>query len=690
LPKSVTFNNLNQNYLIQGTHAIAGSATLAVNGGGYVAISNSNSYTGGTTLSNGTLSFANGALGTTGNITFAGSNADLQWNGNNTQDVSGRLAISNAATATIDTQGNNVTFANGFGGGGSGSLVYVGSGTLTMTGPNTFIGSTTISNGTLQLGNGTLGNDGSLASPAINDNSALVYNLAGSQTYSGAIGGNGSLHKSGSGTLTLAGNNSYSGATTVNGGVLSVASAAILPAASPLTLSNGGALNMTAGMTLANNVTVSSGQAGTLRLVGAVTATLAGDYSGTAGTLTLDESTGSGYSGFSIGSANGPALGSTVLVLGTTSSNNVQVSDNNSAYQAFFANSKVTIVASGTGFTYLQCGNSSANDFQVGALDGGNATTKIGFDNRTGEVTINGTANGNYSGYIYNGDGSVGPLSLVMSGTATQILSGQNLYTGSTTINSGVLQAIDGIGLPSGSNLVFNGDLAVNGNGAVFQSSGTFSRALGTGAGQVQWFADGGFSANGGPLTVSMNNNLSDPLQWGITPDFIGSAAVLTFGSPTANSQVKFTDTIDLFGGNRQIDVAAGTGGDSALISGDIIDSFGGASLTKTGAGTLILSGSNSYQGGTIVDAGTLIVDSPASLADGSSLTVGQGAAAIFSPAGPSPAGVAAVPEPGTIMLLLTALWTAVGHRVLMVGYRFSKRPVLRKNLPLTRIQDIS
>ena len=306
-PTSVTFNNSFYSYLIQGTHSIAGSATLAVNGGGLVTITNTNSYTGGTTLSNNsTLSFANGALGSTGSIAFAG-NATLQWNGSNTQDVSGRLAIGNGVTATIDTQNNNVTFASSFGGGQAGSLNYVGSGTLTMTAPSTFTGSTTISNGTLQLGDGTTGHDGSLTSTVINNNAALVCNLAGSQTYSGAIGGSGNLIKSGSGTLTLSGTNGYYGATTVNGGALSIASANNLPSGSPLTLSGGGALNMTAALTLANNVTVASGQSGTLRMTGPFTAGLSGDYSGTAGTLTLDCSAGIN-TGFGISSASGPAL----------------------------------------------------------------------------------------------------------------------------------------------------------------------------------------------------------------------------------------------------------------------------------------------------------------------------------------------------------------------------------------------
>jgi autotransporter-associated beta strand protein len=209
-----------------------------------------------------------------------------------------------------------------------------------------------------------------------------------------------------------------------------------------------------------------------------------------------------------------------------------------------------------------------------------------------------------------------GGYSVTMDGPGgTLILNGSNSYTGPTMIYAGTLQAIDGFSLPSTSNLVFGGNLYDTGYGAVFQSSGTFSRSLGTGPGQVQWTGDGGFAAIGGPLTVSMSPGV--PLVWSSvnnsngTPGFLGDLSVLTFGSATANNQVNFTDSIDLNGpnengGNRQIDVAAGAGGDSAEISGNIIDSWGGGGVTKTGAGMLILTGSNTYLGSTVISGGTL------------------------------------------------------------------------------------
>ena len=226
--------------------------------------------------------------------------------------------------------------------------------------------------------------------------------------------------------------------------------------------------------------------------------------------------------------------------------------------------------------------------------------------------------------------------------------------------------------MPSGSNLIFAGSLAQNGYGAVLQSSGTFSRSVGT---SIQWTGDGGFAANGGTLTVAMSPGV--PLVWNNntlgtgTPGFVPDGSVLTFGSPTANNQVNFTDSIDLNGEIRQIDVAAGAGGDSALISGNITDGAhgGGGGIAKTGNGLLILAGTNAYTGGTTIDAGTLVATSPFSLPGGGSLTISAGGTFVFDPsfagAAATPvasgAAVSAVPEPGTLALLIAGLVVGFG-----------------------------
>jgi autotransporter-associated beta strand protein len=92
-----------------------------------------------------------------------------------------------------------------------------------------------------------------------------------------------------------------------------------------------------------------------------------------------------------------------------------------------------------------------------------------------------------------------------------------------------------------------------------------------------------------------------------------------------------------------------------------------GGSLIKQGTGELILSGVNTYTGGTTVDAGTLAITSNSAIADGTSLTVGAGGTFIFDPSAAlapvtsSGAAVAAVPEPGTLALLIAGLVVGFG-----------------------------
>src|SRR5208282_552942 len=100
---------------------------------------------------------------------------------------------------------------------------------LTLFASNSYTGATTISAGTLQLGNGTSGNDGSLATSGIKNNATLAYDPYGAQTAGYVVSGSGGLALIGPGKLTVSASDSYAGPTTVNSGTLAIGVANALP-----------------------------------------------------------------------------------------------------------------------------------------------------------------------------------------------------------------------------------------------------------------------------------------------------------------------------------------------------------------------------------------------------------------------------------------------------------------------------
>ena len=122
----------------------------------------------------------------------------------------------------VDTGSGSVTFATPITNANVG-LNKLGNNSLILTTAETYTGPTTITTGTLQLGNGTAGNNGSLASPSILDNAALVFAPATGTTITSTsnIGGSGTLNVNGTGgTATLTGIGTFTGATSVTAGTL--------------------------------------------------------------------------------------------------------------------------------------------------------------------------------------------------------------------------------------------------------------------------------------------------------------------------------------------------------------------------------------------------------------------------------------------------------------------------------------
>jgi fibronectin-binding autotransporter adhesin len=98
---------------------------------------------------------------------------------------------------------DSVTFAGAIS--GTGALVQLGSGVLTLIGANTYSGGTTISAGTLQVGNS--GTTGSIIGNVV-DNGTLSFNRSNTLSFGGVISGTGSLEQNGSGSTILSGINS--------------------------------------------------------------------------------------------------------------------------------------------------------------------------------------------------------------------------------------------------------------------------------------------------------------------------------------------------------------------------------------------------------------------------------------------------------------------------------------------------
>ena len=145
-------------------------------------------------------------------------------NGGATGSLSAVGAISlGGSGGLVFSRSNNMVQGVDFGGpiSGAGSIIQIGPAQVILTTSNGYTGTTTINGGTLQLGTGVNGQDGSLpGTSSVLNNGTLAYNLAGSQTASYSISGNGSVTMLGPGLLTLATTETYTGDTTVSGGTL--------------------------------------------------------------------------------------------------------------------------------------------------------------------------------------------------------------------------------------------------------------------------------------------------------------------------------------------------------------------------------------------------------------------------------------------------------------------------------------
>ena len=535
-------------------NGISGSGPLTVSGPGTFVLAGASTYTGNTNVAvGGTLQLGDGTTAGTITSTTVNNNGSLVFN------EAGDLEFSNTIQGTGSVTQNDTA-----------------GGTLTLVGAEGYTGGTTITLGTLQLGDGT--NLGTV-SGNITDNSALIFNEPANVTYGGVISGSGSLTVKGTKTVVLTANNTYTGATNIEtGGTLQVG--------------NGGASgSISNSSSIVNNGTLTIDVTGTTTLTGGITGAgqLTQVGSGTtilAGTNTYSGATTVSSGTLQIGNAttSGSLTGNIV--------NNAAVAFNRTDTSIYAGNiiGTGTVTQAGSGTTVLTGTNTYS-----GATTITNGTLQVGNGGTSGSLTSNITNNAalafnrsdtsTYGGVI-TGNGTV-----TQAGTGKTILTGNNTYTGATTVSSGTLQI--GNGGTSGSltsNITNNANVTFNRS-----DSSTYAGNI-TGTGSVT-------QAGAGTTELTGANSYSGGT--------LISAGTLQLGNATAAGSIT--------GDVADNGILAFDRSNSYVYNG-IISGSGG--VTQSGQGETTLTATETYTGPTVVNGGTLLVNG--SIAQ-SVATVGSG-----------------------------------------------------------------
>ncbi|OHI56137.1 AIDA autotransporter [Salmonella enterica] len=617
-------------------NTLSGTGSLVKIGTGELALNGDNDYSGGTTIDDGVL---------------IADNADLLGTG----------AVANSGVLKVGEGELENTLS------GTGSLVKTGTGELTLNGDNDYSGGTTIADGVLIADNAD-----SLGTGAVANNGELQV---GEGELENTLSGSGSLVKTGTGELTLNGDNSYSGGTTITGGTLIAANVNALGGGD---VDNAGTLKLDAeGEFNLANVTTQSGA--TTELSKGTTLNVDSLTQQADSTLNIDLSKTNGESAITADSV------SLAGALNITGIGNVTDSWTPEAYTYTLIDSDSAIT---TDFNDLTVAGMNSEDVDFLTIDGKvdeadnthyDLTASLSWyadrDNATtdahGTFTLSDPDGSfNVAATLTDVDDTLDPgsrwdgKSLTKEGAGTLILSGDNDYSGGTTINEGTLVAASTTALGTGlvdnnATLVLDVDGEVSAVGGITTHSGaTTQLALGTSldlgdsaliqqdgstlnvelnSDSVQPLITGGSATLGGDLVVSdaslqarasdaefqsfklmdMDSDISGDftsLKMNLTdqPDYLTVTGTI---NPEDASEYLLTEGLSWNATATSATPAHGTftlgAGDSFEVTSVLGDKTGngdwdGKSLTKLGAGKLTLSGANTYTGDTNVQEGTL------------------------------------------------------------------------------------
>ncbi|ENL8208872.1 fibronectin-binding autotransporter adhesin ShdA [Salmonella enterica] len=680
-------------------NTLSGSGSLVKTGTGELTLSGDNDYSGGTIISDGTLiadnadSLGTGAVANSGVLqvgegelenTLSGSGSlvktgsgELTLSGDN--DYSGGTIISDGTLIAdnADSLGTGAVANSGVlqvGEGelentlsGTGSLVKTGTGELTLSGDNSYSGGTTISGGTLtadhadSLGTGAVANSGVLQ--------------VGEGKLKNTLSGTGSLVKTGTGELTLSGDNTYSGGTTIDDGVLIAANVNALSGGD---VDNSGTLMLDAnGAFELANITTHTGATTALAAGSTLDASQLTQEDGSTLSIDLGAATDD-----AVITADSVTLGGTLNISGI---GNVTDSWTPEAYTYTLIDSDSAIT---TDFNDLTVAGMNSEDVDFLTIDGKvdeadstnyDLTASLSWyaDRDNASTDAHGTftlsdpdGSFNVAAKLTDVDDALDPgstwdgKSLTKEGAGTLILSGDNDYSGGTTINEGTLVAASTTALGTGlvdnnATLVLDADSEVSAVGGITTHSGaTTQLALGTSldlgdsaliqedgstlnvelnSDSVQPLITGGSATLGGDLVVSdaslqarasdaefqsfklmdMDSDISGDftsLTMNLTdkPDYLTVTGTI---NPQDQSEYLLTEGLSWNATATSATPAHGTftlgTGDSFEVTSVLGDKTGngdwdGKTLTKLGAGKLTLSGVNTYTGDTNVQEGTL------------------------------------------------------------------------------------